>query len=333
MNELRINEGMDDLIEGNESYSMRYVQGLMFSNGACNLKDINGSEGLIASIMEKIKQFCAWFAGLFSSKGNTGKATKEKGIKTIPIIKPEETKITSVVASELKPEAVAPKVHEPTAEQKKSGKLKIKSIKRIAEPDKQEPEKEVEMVLVPHRLDDLYRRLRKCNIEFGTRIEAITSSYVPTVKLIDGFEEIKHWDGIKVISTDAMTTALEPINKAVEKFNTAPNFDNITIENLKDLANNQITHICKLVEEAIVKTRTFPKVNMENGATKEALNSVFQSKISSISEDKQTECAKILMRLLRSDYNCWCLLDISDWLANIKKDICDGVYFIRAPKN
>lgn len=65
-----IDEGIGDYLAGNESYAMRYFQGQLISNQIIGFNKINGSEGLLAAIGEKIKQFFKWVASIFTKEKN-----------------------------------------------------------------------------------------------------------------------------------------------------------------------------------------------------------------------------------------------------------------------
>lgn len=65
-----IDEGIGDYLAGTESYAMRYFQGQLISNQIVGFNKINGSEGLLATIGEKIKQFFKWIASLFTKDKN-----------------------------------------------------------------------------------------------------------------------------------------------------------------------------------------------------------------------------------------------------------------------
>lgn len=71
-------QGLADHVNGTESYSSRYYQGVLFANGIIGLNAINGSEGLLAAIWSKIKQFCAWVASLFTNNKKKEDTIKKK---------------------------------------------------------------------------------------------------------------------------------------------------------------------------------------------------------------------------------------------------------------
>lgn len=66
------NQGIADSLAGVESYAFRYYQGQLYANDVIGFNEVNGSEGIVQTVIDKIKQFCAWivrkFKGLFQSK-------------------------------------------------------------------------------------------------------------------------------------------------------------------------------------------------------------------------------------------------------------------------
>jgi len=81
-----IDEGIGDYLAGTESYAMRYFQGQLISNQIIGFNQINGSEGLLAAIGEKIKQFFKWLASIFTKEKN------ESIVKVTTATKPADTK-------------------------------------------------------------------------------------------------------------------------------------------------------------------------------------------------------------------------------------------------
>lgn len=73
------NQGIEDIFSGTESYAQRYMQGMLFANDAVSFNDVNGMEGLLSDISNKISQFAKWlwqkmkavFDWLFGGKSYT----------------------------------------------------------------------------------------------------------------------------------------------------------------------------------------------------------------------------------------------------------------------
>lgn len=88
--------GSMDYLSGTESYAMRYFQGVLFSNSIVTLNQINGSEGLVDTIITKINNIIKWvwakiksiFEFVFGSKQ---KQVTKKGKEALADIVPEYT--------------------------------------------------------------------------------------------------------------------------------------------------------------------------------------------------------------------------------------------------
>lgn len=67
--------GAKHYLAGVESYAFKYFQGCLFGQGNINFNQLTGTESLIASLGEKIKQFFKWLVNLFT-KDKTEMLTK-----------------------------------------------------------------------------------------------------------------------------------------------------------------------------------------------------------------------------------------------------------------
>lgn len=333
--------GTDDFIDGNESYACRYLRGVMYAAGdGISIGDINGSEGLMSSIWEKIKQFCSWFAGLFSGKKDTGVATKEIGLKPIQKVPTEKIKVTPVVASKVEKEKPAPKAHVPTEAQKQpiSKPIPVAVVHDPAHPEKVEEVKPVQMVVVPHDLGKLQQRLIRIynDIKDGVftntnKMGAIANIKLRTDATVGANASI--WSKFNFISADDYEKIWNPVVERLEAFNKKEVFHNFTESDVNRLGETTIPDIIKAIEAAKNKTFLAKNFNLEQvGSSKDALANLFKSELNSISEEHQAEVMKILVRVYGCDYVTYFMTEQCDALSFVKRDIGWGNYFVRAPK-
>lgn len=343
-----VSQGLDDIIDGNESYAQRYMQGLYFANDIVSFNDVNGMEGLFQAIWEKIKQFCAWIAGLFSSKKEVGIETKEVGIKpSLPKADKKTIKVTSVPAKKIKAEKPAPKAHVPTEEQKKADRVTM-DITSEAEldmlmtgktktdkPAAKEEKKEVTLVLKTQNLEALYKTLRSISNKFANDAALVHESYKTAVKM---FGDLK---GVP----DAVLNAFRPSPveeferrwkrplELFKKFETLPNnYDTLSISQINHIADADITEICRVVGSAIESAKL---TTMDRGwktHSKEEILKYFEDIMKGVHEENdKAALGKVLIRLVRLDYDAWALYDHTDALSKLKQRIVDGEFFVRAP--
>lgn len=332
-----ITQGLDDLIDGNESYAYRYLKGQFYSQGVVVLGDINGMEGLFQTVWEKIKQFCAWIVGLFSSKKETGAATKDVGVKSIPKADKKTIKVTPVPAKLLKAKEPAPKAHAPTEEQKKSERvfMEIKTPEDLDNFILGDSKKEVTLVLKTQNLENLYRNLTKVRRGFEEQFDSLMSNYKTAYRM---FKELK---GVPEAVLHALSF-IEPaeyerkwnrIKDVMKPLNNLPtNYDSITPEQVTRLAESDITSICKTID-FVINNHIITTVDIEKqDMSKENLLRYFDKYLNGIHEEADKAAfGKVLIRAARLDFDRWAMYDISDALANYKKRILDGEYFVRAP--
>lgn len=82
-NEL-IQQGVLDHLAGTESYASLYYQGQLFAQDIINLNHVNGSEGLIQTVWDKLVQFLKWLKNKIKSLFSSPKFAFEINLKDIP---------------------------------------------------------------------------------------------------------------------------------------------------------------------------------------------------------------------------------------------------------
>lgn len=341
-----ITQGLDDTIDGNESYAYRYLQGQYFSNDIVSLSNVNGMEGLFQTIWEKIKQFCAWIAGLFSSKKEAGTATKEVGLKTgLPKADKKVIKVTPVPAKKIKAEDPAPKAKPPTEEQKKSDQVPMKVEEFLAELEKvrqeskkeaaEEPKKVVPLIIKTQNLAVLYKTLGSISKKFVNELAIVRGNYEAVLKM---FGELK---GVPdaILNTMRLET-LEEFDRRwkhpselFKKFEKLPtNYDVLSISQINHIADSDITEICRAVESAVEHSKI---TSMDRGwktHSKEDILKYFEGMMKGIHEETdKANFGKVLIRMVRLDYDIWALYDHTDAMSKVKQRIIDGEFFVRAP--
>lgn len=331
-----IDEGIVDYLNGNESYAARYYQGVLFSNGITSVNNVDGNEGLLATIWEKVKQFCAWFVGLFTGKKETGIKTKEVGIKTGIKVKKEIVTVTPVKKSEIKPEEPAPKAHAPTPEQKTSDKVKMVVVEKAAEPEKKEEPKEVTLAMVPQKLGYLFAELQKLNNVVNNDVKKLVKDYEDILRLRDslGEEYEPAFSGFTKMPASEFESKFKSVLDGFKQWEKLPaSYTGFSVENITNIADDKISSLCKKIVDVTNDNHFVPSEVSNRNMTKEKLYQIFESHIKkAVDEEKREVLCKVLVKYMRWDFNIWCILDHSDVLADIKMNILDGKYFVRAPQ-
>lgn len=334
-----LTEGVSDYIDGNESYACRYLKGVMYSQGdGISLGDINGSEGFMETVWEKIKQFIKWFLGLFSSKKDVGIATKEIGLKrNLPKATKETIKVTPVVAHDIKPEAPAPKAHAPTAEQKTKDKVEIKVVE-IAHPDKAVEPKLVELIMVPHNLQHLYAQIRDACNSFMMSLSGIERDYTALHALIEKIPEDKRkhlMNSLRIISVDKYVGNWAELKKTIYgHLKDSTPISSVTANMLTAMAEIEFTNICYKMEHAIDANK-ITKVTMlpKSPPNESAFVGEFKKILDHFNDEEfSNQVAKIAVNAVRLDFASEMVLASADKFSKIKKAILDGEYVVRAPK-
>lgn len=341
-----ITQGLDDAIDGNESYAYRYLQGQYFSNDIVSLSNVNGMEGLFQTIWEKIKQFCAWIAGLFSSKKEAGTTTKEVGLKTgLPKADKKVIKVTPVPAKKIKAAEPAPKAKPPTEEQKKSDQVPMKVEEFLAELDKahqelkkeaaEEPKKVVPLIIKTQNLVVLYKTLGSISGKFAYHLKLARDNYEAVLKMFDELKGVP--DSIlNIMRLDKLEEFERRWKRPLElfkKFDKLPtNYDVLSVSQIDHIANSDITEICREVVIAIENSKI---TSMDRGwktHSKEDILKYFEGLMKGIHEEAdKANFGKVVIRMVRLDYDIWALYDHTDALSSVKKRILDGEFFVRAP--
>jgi len=333
-NEL-INQGIDDLVDGNESYAFRYMQGQLYANDIVGLNHLAGNEGLVGAIWEKIKQFCAWLVSLFTGKKDTGVATKETGMKSGMKVDVTKAKVTPVKASEIKADVPAPKAHEPTEEQKTKDKVTMAVVPSSGSEAKEEP-RPVTLVMVPHNLKYLYQHLQKLAKNFAAELESLKKNYETVYGMRDrlGSNHESVFSGFSKMTPSEFAAKFNTVAADFKKWETPPaNLASITVQDVNNLAGTQITNVCNHLSAAINGLNITPENIRNKNVSKEKLYSFFEGHLKTVTDQHEREAlCKALVRYCRLDFDIFSMFELSDALSDIKLDIMTCKYLVKAPQ-
>jgi len=336
-----IDQGIADVFAGNESYASRYMQGQLYSHDVVSLSHLSGNEGLVSAVWEKIKQFCKWLASLFTGKKGTGELTQEVGMKTnLPKPTKETIKVTSVPASKLKKSEKAPNAHAPTAEQKKSDQVVMKVDDSGTQSDKaaSEPQKEVTLVEVPTNMDGLFQNLSTVGRDLEMALTRLNGSYVITYGMVNALKDDVPGDVWNNIHTPEPMEIMRPFNAIKDKLKkfspSQSEKESMTREKVMQIAERDITELCQAIHNSLDKVRIFTDTRANNNDVekKEFIEKRFKTRIDKVDEKHKSQFAALLFRMGKWDYDCYCLLELSDSFARIKERIYKGDYLVRAPR-
>jgi|AGFS01.1.fsa_nt_gi hypothetical protein len=342
-----IDQGIEDIFSGNESYAGRYMQGQLYAHDAISFSHLSGNEGFVGAIWEKIKQFCTWLAGLFTGKKGTGEAAREVGAKTnLPKPTKETIKVTPVPVSKLKKSEKAPKTHAPTPEQKKSDRVTMKvesfheQLDRAVKELKEEAgeQKEVTLVEVPTNMDGMFQNLNTVGNDLKAALDRLGGSYVITYGMVNAIKDDVPADVWRNIRTPEPTQVLKPfedIKKRLTKFApSAAEKEAMTRDKVMSVADHDVTGVCQAIIAAVEKVRIFTDTHAANNDVekKEFIEKRFKTRIEKVDGKRQGQFASLLFRMGKWDYDCYCLLELADSFARIKQRIYKGDYLVRAPQ-